>query len=130
MQLLIISMKREIAQIYYHKIDLLKRFFLEWMKTPTATHDQQMEYICESFPFYKWKSRHLIDGRSSGSFDATSYDSLVGYDIISSKNYCCLVHCDTLWQAEEQVLDPLRESGHAFFILEAEGRHYGWISRW
>jgi hypothetical protein len=132
MQFFIFSIKQEIAQRYYYKVELMKRFFLEFLKNPMSmTYIKQFSYIVELFPFKEWLEEYLPKKkgtRKSFSFSLPFFDNSLFCDIMDNKNYCCLFQCDSLWQADTTVFEPLRTSSQSFFIVEREGEHYGWIS--
>ncbi|MGP4059925.1 sporulation inhibitor of replication protein SirA [Halobacillus sp. H74] len=131
MYFIIFSIKREITEQYYYKADLMKRFFLEWLRNPGSRHHhRQLSYITEPFPFESYLDKELIEESSekNGSFCRRFFDFALPYDIIVDKNYCCLFQCDSLWQAESVAFSPLRMSTHTFYIIETSGEHYGWIT--
>lgn len=132
MQMVVFSIRKDIAERYYYKVDLMKRFFLELIQKPDSiAHVRQLLYITESFPFSDWVVKHspLKEGvKRSLSNDVPFLKSSSSYGIIDNKNYCCLFQCENLWQAEAMVLEPLRRSSHSFYIIETKGEHYGWLS--
>lgn len=131
MQMMIFSIRREIAEKYYYKVDLMKRFFLELIHTPSSSSlSKQWLYIAESFPFVEWVRRYspIEETHERWIKPFSNFDSLESYDIMKHKNYCCQFQCENLWQAEAMVLEPLRKSTHSFYIIETNGKHYGWLS--
>lgn len=132
MQLFIFSIKKEISEQYYYKVEVMKRFLLELLSNPTShTYRKQISFITDFFPFDDWLEEHSSIKKivkSSLSFQVPMFDSSAPYGIIDNKNYCCFFQCESLWQAETEVLEPLRRSSQSFFILETNGKHYGWIS--
>ncbi|MCA0969040.1 sporulation inhibitor of replication protein SirA [Halobacillus litoralis] len=132
MDMVVFSIQREIAENYYYKVELMKRFFLDMLKKPdSANLMKQWGYIAESFPFKEWVEKHspLKEAavlRINGQLPFFDYGETCG--IMNHKNYCCQFQCEDLWQAEAMVLEPLRKSAHSFFILETSGKHYGWLS--
>ncbi|WP_422188124.1 sporulation inhibitor of replication protein SirA [Halobacillus sp.] len=56
------------------------------------------------------------------------FDKNSEYAIIVNKNYSCLFQCESLWQAENVVFEPLRMSSRSIFIVDLDGDHYGWVS--
>ncbi|MGI8315187.1 sporulation inhibitor of replication protein SirA [Halobacillus mangrovi] len=132
MQFFIFSIKDEIAQHYYNKVELMKRFFLEFVRnSKSVTYIKQFSYISELFPFKEWIEDCIQEGntsRKSISFSFPFFDNDIFCGIMDNKNYCCLFQCDSLWQANKDVFQPLRTSSQSFFIVEKNGEHYGWIS--
>lgn len=132
MQFFIFSIKQDIAQHYYYKVELMKRFFLEFVRNSrSVTYIKQFSYISELFPFKEWIEDRIIikqASRKSISFSFPFFDNDIFCGIMDNKNYCCLFQCDSLWHAEKDVFQPLRTSSQSFFIIDKDGDHYGWIS--
>ncbi|MCP3031288.1 sporulation inhibitor of replication protein SirA [Halobacillus sp. A1] len=126
MKFAIYAIKRDVTEKYYYKVDLLKRFFEEcWTFSDSSIYKKQLDYITNHFSFYEWLKK--IQGNHSILSDRI-YDCEMNYDIIEGKNCCCLFQCDSLWQAERVLFQPLRMCNQTFFIIEESGEHYGWIS--
>ncbi|TGB04666.1 sporulation inhibitor of replication protein SirA [Halobacillus salinus] len=132
MQMMIFSIRREIAEKYYYKVDLMKRFFLELIQSSQSSPlMKQWLYIAEAFPFSEWLEAHSSKKEEAKERKNKLYhffDSIDTYGIMNHKNYCCQFQCENLWQAEALVLEPLRKSTHSFYIIETNGEHYGWLS--
>ncbi|MBH0229401.1 sporulation inhibitor of replication protein SirA [Halobacillus yeomjeoni] len=132
MQFIIFSIKKEIASQYYYKVDLMKRFFEEILNNPQSfIYIRQLSYITDLFPFQEWLEEHSPvkkQVKNNVSYRSSLFEKALPYGIMEPKNYCCLFQCDNLLQAEQMVFDPLRKSSHAFYIMEATGEYYGWIS--
>ncbi|MFC7060321.1 sporulation inhibitor of replication protein SirA [Halobacillus seohaensis] len=126
MQFAVYAIKREITHHYYYKVDLLKRFFEECHAfSDSIIYKKQLDYITSHFSYKEWlkkiheNQKHLSD---------RIFDCEIIYDILEGKNCCCLFQCDSLWQAERVLFQPLRMCNQSFFIIEESGEHYGWIS--
>ncbi|WP_101843973.1 sporulation inhibitor of replication protein SirA [Halobacillus sp. Marseille-P3879] len=130
MQFTVYAVKREVTEKYYYKVDLLKRFFEECQNDSCTSKymDQlmsQLDYITTHFSFNEWLKK--IHG-SPLNLKERLFDCEKNYDILDGKNCCCLFQCDSLWQAERGLFQPLRMCDQTFFIIEESGEHYGWIS--
>ncbi|WP_173916421.1 sporulation inhibitor of replication protein SirA [Halobacillus sp. Marseille-Q1614] len=126
MQFAVYAIKREVTEHYYYKVDILKRFFEECSDFPHShIYKQQLDYITNHFSFLDWlKKIHS----SHSNLNSQLFDCLRNYDILEDKKCCCLFQCDSLWQAERVLFQPLRMCDQSFFIVEESGEHYGWIS--
>ncbi|MCP3026027.1 sporulation inhibitor of replication protein SirA [Halobacillus sp. A5] len=130
MQFTVYAVKREVSENYYYKVDLLKRFFEECQGSIRTSNYmqqlmQQLDYITTHFSFYDWlKKIH----ENHINLKERLFDCEINCDILDGKNCCCLFQCDSLWQAERVLFQPLRMCDQSFFIIEESGEHYGWIS--
>ncbi|UOQ42964.1 sporulation inhibitor of replication protein SirA [Halobacillus salinarum] len=131
MQFTIYAIKSEISVMYYYKVELMKRFFLEYLRYPKSEiYRKQVEYITEPFPYIDWIEN--MDASHRGSMVSMDrfpfFNEAEKYGIITNKNNSCLFQCNSLWQAERMIFQPLRKCHQSFYILEKNGEHYGWIS--
>ncbi|UOQ93437.1 sporulation inhibitor of replication protein SirA [Halobacillus shinanisalinarum] len=132
MQFVIYAIKQEVCEHYYYKVELLKRFFEECIRLPQSKlHQKQLDYITEDFSFKEWLG-DLCKGAWVTPFSQHKNGHLFNYeqnyDIILTEKSCCLLQCDSLWQAERVLFQPLRMCDQTFFIVEENGEHYGWVS--
>ncbi|GGF10318.1 hypothetical protein GCM10010954_06090 [Halobacillus andaensis] len=126
MQFAVYAVKRDVTEKYYYKVDLLKRFFEECHNfSSSPIYMNQLDYITTHFSFYDWLKK--IHGNHT-DLKERLFDCEINYDILDGKNCCCLFQCDSLWQAERVLFQPLRMCDQTFFIIEESGEHYGWIS--
>ncbi|ELK44302.1 UNVERIFIED_CONTAM: sporulation inhibitor of replication protein SirA [Halobacillus marinus] len=129
MQFIIFSVKREIMEKYYHRAEVLRQFFLECVEEyEPVIHYKQLSYIVDSFPFCDFPLAEGSLEKKTADLCRPFFELPSGYDIIRSKNYCCLYYSESLWQAESSVFHPLRNTDHSFFIIELSGQYYGWIA--
>ncbi|MFD2925659.1 sporulation inhibitor of replication protein SirA [Halobacillus naozhouensis] len=132
MQFVIYAIKQEVCEHYYYKVEIIKRFFEECLRAPhSGLLQKQLDYITEDFSYKQWfadRYKGLRNIPFSINANGELFKRGQNYDIIIKKNGSCLLQCDSLWQAERVLFQPLRMCDQSFFIVEESGEHYGWIS--
>lgn len=123
----------EIAHYFFHKCDVLYRFFQDHENSNDQLLSAQYEYITKDFPHnslmsqiknYSYKNNITIQkkGQTIELYKDGRYVALQ----IDQKRL--IIYCQTLHCAEKLIFPPLRLFHSLLFVIKNNFQKYGWIS--
>lgn len=125
--------EKDVAQYFYHKGELLYRFFLEYLQSNNQHTIVQYEYITNYIPHTDLKTYIAKKGRIRDMQVAQIDERLqltcknLQVDLIF-KNKAIEIHAESLLAAETVIFPILRNFKSSFFIIGEDSKEYGWIS--